>query len=258
MGRNLLKNGYWLIDDDISCLDQLWSFGAIDLIPCKNSVKDSCKVALIPSPYDSFHAYNKKRRKPFVRDSHRMHTEDTPSGRHRCRLMQMTEVDGRHRKHEVENSNWDSLLDKEEVLLFLSLMWHWCITYNLELITNVYNPCRVYYYFFSVFICMIFCLNVCLCTIFIMPGAHRPEEDGRSPGVVCHHLGTETCTQVLCKCKQMLLGSSQLSSFYCDIFNIHIYHVQIWCNYHFYLLRLEAFRLLSSNYQWNIWCEILS
>lgn len=105
MGRNLLKNGYWLIDDDISCLDQLWSFGAIDLILCKNSVKDSCKVALIPSPYDSFHAYNKKRRKPFVRDSHGMHTEDTPSGRHRCRLMQMTEVDGRHRKHEVENSN---------------------------------------------------------------------------------------------------------------------------------------------------------
>jgi hypothetical protein len=46
--------------------------------------------------------YNKKRTKPFVRDSHRMHTEDTPVGRQRHRLKQMTEVDRRHRKHEVE------------------------------------------------------------------------------------------------------------------------------------------------------------
>lgn len=174
--RNLLKSGYWLIDDDICCLGQLWSFGVIDLIPCKNSVKESCKAALIPSPCDSFCAYNKKRRKPFVRDSHRMHTEDTPLGRHRCRLTQMTEADQRHRKHEAENSNWDSLLDKEEVLLFLSLLWHRYITHNLELITNVNNPCRVQYYVFQFLFAWYFAWMYVFATTFTMPGAHRPED----------------------------------------------------------------------------------
>lgn len=54
----------------------------------------------------------------------------------------MQETDGRHRGHKAENSNGNSLLVKrlrDEVLLFLSFMWHPCILSDLELKAHTYK-----------------------------------------------------------------------------------------------------------------------
>ena len=62
------------------------------------------------------------------------------SGRHRFRLMQQTQrEDARCREHGGENLNLDLLLFKwlqGEELLFLSLVWQWCIIGNSEYITQ--------------------------------------------------------------------------------------------------------------------------
>lgn len=114
----------------LSC--QLGSVGARDWIPCK-TVTDFCKVSLL-SPMWCFLCCSINRVQPFVRERNwtqmwgQISQDSLWAGR-------TEDSCTTQREHEVENSVLDLLLLKwqqEEVLFFLSLMWHKCTIGNWE------------------------------------------------------------------------------------------------------------------------------
>lgn len=127
--------GYWLINRDAFYYGQWGSDGSSDLIPCKNSINDFCKVSQPFLVWCFLWCSVKTEQSPLLEiDTYTKH-------RHRCRLLQQTE-DRRHKEKNMDNSNLELFVLNQlqgKVLLFLSLTWHPCITGDSGLITTTYN-----------------------------------------------------------------------------------------------------------------------
>lgn len=125
--------------------------GVRDLIPCKILLKISVNFpSILPAP-KTLCAFNKYRRKPFVRDRHTDTQGQTLSYALTYRDRFTIQLSGRHgfiqqregrRQRITENSNLDLLLvqwHQEEMLWFISLMGHKYSIGDLKPIINAFK-----------------------------------------------------------------------------------------------------------------------